>query len=110
MYWSRVFKPNRKKKCINSLHFQFVVLRSDGLLKIFAHCFLFFRILVGAPLGQNPQPNTTQTGTLKRCPITQKQSDCEDVLTDGRYSKFLFENNQSLCQKLKSSNVKEPKL
>lgn len=41
---------------------------------------------MGAPLGQNPQPNTTQSGTLKRCPITQNQDDCEDVLTDGRLS------------------------
>ncbi|KAG5684851.1 hypothetical protein PVAND_014061 [Polypedilum vanderplanki] len=41
-------------------------------------------ILVGAPLGKNPQPNTNRSGTLKKCPITQEQDDCEDVLTDGR--------------------------
>ncbi|XP_070506868.1 integrin alpha-PS1 isoform X2 [Chironomus tepperi] len=43
-------------------------------------------ILVGAPLGKNPQPNTKRSGTLMRCPITQNQDDCEDVLTDGRQS------------------------
>lgn len=46
---------------------------------------------MGAPLGQNPQPNTNKTGTLKKCPITQNQMDCEDVITDGRYSKYQTE-------------------
>lgn len=46
------------------------------------------RILVGAPLGKNPQPNTTRSGTLKKCPITQEQQDCEDVITDGRLSEY----------------------
>lgn len=45
---------------------------------------------MGAPLGKNPQPNTLRSGTLKKCPITQLQHDCEDVLTDGRQSKMMF--------------------
>ncbi|CRK96534.1 CLUMA_CG009900, isoform A, partial [Clunio marinus] len=56
-------------------------------------------ILVGAPLGQNPQPNTTQSGTLKRCPVTQNQFDCEDVLTDGRLNpagRYEPEDNEKL--------------
>ncbi|XP_023037066.1 integrin alpha-PS1 isoform X2 [Drosophila willistoni] len=43
-------------------------------------------LLVGAPLDQNLQPNTTRSGALWRCPITQRTDDCEQVITDGRRS------------------------
>lgn len=64
-----------------------------ALINFFTFLFIY-RILVGAPLGKNPQPNTTRSGTLMKCPITQNQDDCTDVLTDGRQSKinFLFCN------------------
>uniref|UniRef100_U5EVI2 Putative vitronectin receptor alpha subunit n=1 Tax=Corethrella appendiculata TaxID=1370023 RepID=U5EVI2_9DIPT len=43
-------------------------------------------ILVGAPLGQNLQPNTTKSGALFKCPIQQNPNDCQQVITDGRRS------------------------
>lgn len=46
-----------------------------------------YRILVGAPLGKNLQPNTTRSGALFKCPITQQLDDCVQVPTDGRRSK-----------------------
>lgn len=57
------------------------------------HLSISYRILVGAPLGRNPQPQTNRTGTLKKCPMTQRQSDCEDVFTDGRLSEFTAFSN-----------------
>lgn len=85
--WSDSFVCNYS--CMYLFLHVFSLKLSWVLFSHFITCFiLFFRILVGAPLGQNPQPNTTQTGTLKRCPITQKQMDCEDVITDGRYSEW----------------------
>lgn len=43
-------------------------------------------LLVGAPLDQNLQPNTTRSGALWRCPLTTSMNDCEQVITDGRRS------------------------
>nr|XP_017015192.2 integrin alpha-PS1 isoform X2 [Drosophila takahashii] len=43
-------------------------------------------VLVGAPLDQNRQPNTSHSGALWRCPMTQSFDDCEQVITDGRRS------------------------
>ncbi|XP_017140366.1 integrin alpha-PS1 isoform X2 [Drosophila miranda] len=43
-------------------------------------------LLVGAPLDHNRQPNTSHSGALWRCPITQRFDDCEQVITDGRRS------------------------
>ncbi|XP_017090583.2 integrin alpha-PS1 isoform X1 [Drosophila bipectinata] len=43
-------------------------------------------VLVGAPLDQNRQPNTSHSGALWRCPITQSLDDCDQVITDGRRS------------------------
>uniref|UniRef100_A0A336MNG2 CSON003849 protein n=1 Tax=Culicoides sonorensis TaxID=179676 RepID=A0A336MNG2_CULSO len=40
-------------------------------------------LLVGAPLGDNLQPNTTKSGALFKCPLTQETKDCEQVVTDG---------------------------
>ncbi|XP_053658887.1 integrin alpha-PS1 [Anopheles marshallii] len=40
-------------------------------------------MLVGAPLGQNLQPGTNQSGALYRCPITLASNDCTQVITDG---------------------------
>ena len=42
------------------------------------------RILVGAPLGQNLQPNTTQSGALYKCPLTLNERECTQVVTDGK--------------------------
>ncbi|XP_063536455.1 integrin alpha-PS1 isoform X1 [Cydia strobilella] len=41
-------------------------------------------LLVGAPLGQNLQPNTNRSGALWKCPLTAGTSDCEQVPTDGK--------------------------
>lgn len=45
------------------------------------------RLLVGAPLGQNLQPQTNHSGALFKCPITARGDDCEQVITDGRRCK-----------------------
>lgn len=49
----------------------------------------FCRLLVGAPLGQNLQPNTTRSGALWKCPLTSPLDDCIQVITDGKRSKHL---------------------
>ncbi|XP_017052130.2 LOW QUALITY PROTEIN: integrin alpha-PS1 [Drosophila ficusphila] len=51
-------------------------------------------ILVGAPLDQNRQPNTSHSGALWRCPMTQSFDDCEQVITDGRRSNGAYEINK----------------
>ncbi|XP_017064986.1 integrin alpha-PS1 isoform X2 [Drosophila eugracilis] len=43
-------------------------------------------VLVGAPLDHNLQPNTSHSGALWRCPMTQSSDDCQQVITDGRRS------------------------
>ncbi|XP_026327336.1 integrin alpha-PS1 isoform X2 [Hyposmocoma kahamanoa] len=43
-------------------------------------------LLVGAPLGQNLQPNTTRSGALWKCPLTSPLDDCIQVVTDGKRS------------------------
>jgi hypothetical protein len=45
---------------------------------------------VGAPLGKNLQPGTNHSGALYRCPITTNVDDCEQVVTDGKRSKFVL--------------------
>ena len=52
--------------------------------------YLAFRLLVGAPLGTNLQPGTNHSGALYKCPLTTNHSDCEQVITDGKRSKFMF--------------------
>ncbi|RZF47340.1 hypothetical protein LSTR_LSTR015672, partial [Laodelphax striatellus] len=41
-------------------------------------------MLVGAPLGQNLQPNTNRSGALWRCDLTSYEEDCVQVVTDGK--------------------------
>ncbi|CAG7719952.1 unnamed protein product [Allacma fusca] len=41
-------------------------------------------ILVGAPLGQNLQPQTNRSGALFKCPISSYEADCVQVVTDGK--------------------------
>ncbi|XP_041979376.1 integrin alpha-PS1 isoform X2 [Aricia agestis] len=41
-------------------------------------------LLVGAPLGQNLQPNTTKSGALWKCRLTASPRDCEQIVTDGK--------------------------
>ncbi|XP_060803128.1 integrin alpha-PS1 [Amyelois transitella] len=41
-------------------------------------------LLVGAPLGQNLQPNTTRSGALWKCGLSPAVRDCEQVVTDGK--------------------------
>nr|CAH7714317.1 unnamed protein product [Callosobruchus chinensis] len=43
-----------------------------------------FRLLVGAPLGQNLQPGSNHSGALFKCPISTYDNDCIQVETDGR--------------------------
>ncbi|KAF0294633.1 Integrin alpha-PS1 [Amphibalanus amphitrite] len=43
------------------------------------------RLLVGAPLGKNLQPNTEKSGALWKCPLSTRQDDCQQVETDGHY-------------------------
>jgi hypothetical protein len=45
---------------------------------------------VGAPLGKNLQPGTNHSGALYRCPMTTNLNDCEQVVTDGKRSKFVL--------------------
>ena len=47
-----------------------------------------YRLLVGAPLDKNLQPNTSRSGALWKCPLTTRHDDCEQVITDGQRSKF----------------------
>lgn len=64
---------------------KFVMNLCDKLTTFFS---LFSRLLVGAPLGQNLQPNTSHSGALFKCPITQNTNDCVQIITDGRRCKF----------------------
>lgn len=57
-------------------------------LKIYQFFLLFFRILVGAPIGKNLQPKTNQSGALYKCPLTSYHDDCIQVVTDGKRSKY----------------------
>lgn len=45
---------------------------------------------MGAPLGQNLQPQTNRSGALWKCPITALTDDCEQVITDGRLCKIFL--------------------
>lgn len=60
-----------------------IIIILEYLLKRF--CFLY-RLLVGAPLGKNLQPNTTKSGALWKCPLDPQTGDCEQIITDGRRS------------------------
>ncbi|KOB77704.1 Integrin alpha 1 [Operophtera brumata] len=44
------------------------------------------RLLVGAPLGKNLQPNTTKSGALWKCALSPQTGDCQQIITDGRRS------------------------
>ena len=46
------------------------------------------RLLVGAPLGKNLQPNTEKSGALWKCPLSTRQDDCQQVETDGHYGEW----------------------
>ncbi|XP_043273061.1 integrin alpha-PS1 isoform X2 [Venturia canescens] len=48
-------------------------------------------MLVGAPLGQNKQPQTNRSGALWQCPLSTVTEDCTQVITDGRAS---FDSNK----------------
>ena len=63
------------------------------LTRIIDIILLNYRMLVGAPLGQNLQPNTTRSGALWKCPLSTFTNDCQQVITDGRKSEFSFHNN-----------------
>ncbi|XP_050679811.1 integrin alpha-PS1 isoform X1 [Leptidea sinapis] len=45
-------------------------------------------LLVGAPLGQNLQPNTTRSGALWKCQLSTALKDCEQIVTDGKRTKY----------------------
>lgn len=57
------------------------------LFIVIKFCFLYHRLLVGAPLGQNLQPNTTKSGALWKCSVTSAPTDCIQIITDGKRSK-----------------------
>ncbi|XP_016979927.1 integrin alpha-PS1 isoform X1 [Drosophila rhopaloa] len=59
-------------------------------------------VLVGAPLDQNRQPNTSHSGALWRCPMTQSFDDCEQVITDGRRSNGAYEINKTFDSEILS--------
>lgn len=48
------------------------------------------RLLVGAPLDQNLQPNTTKSGALWKCSVSPSPTDCEQIITDGKRSELWF--------------------
>ena len=50
-------------------------------------------MLIGAPLGQNRQPETNRSGALWQCPLTTYKTDCTQVITDGRSSMFLIKES-----------------
>uniref|UniRef100_A0AAR5QAR5 Integrin alpha-2 domain-containing protein n=1 Tax=Dendroctonus ponderosae TaxID=77166 RepID=A0AAR5QAR5_DENPD len=41
-------------------------------------------LLVGAPLGQNLQPDTNYSGAVFKCPISELDQDCIQIETDGQ--------------------------
>lgn len=41
-------------------------------------------------MGKNLQPGTNHSGALYRCPITTNLNDCDQVVTDGKRSKFVL--------------------
>ncbi|XP_035439524.2 integrin alpha-PS1 isoform X1 [Spodoptera frugiperda] len=45
-------------------------------------------LLVGAPLGQNLQPNTTRSGALWKCSVSSTPTDCIQIITDGKRTKY----------------------
>ncbi|VVC91207.1 unnamed protein product [Leptidea sinapis] len=47
-------------------------------------------LLVGAPLGQNLQPNTTRSGALWKCQLSTALKDCEQIVTDGKRMEAIF--------------------
>lgn len=59
-------------------------------------------ILVGAPLGQNLQPETNRSGAFFKCPIDKDPTNCVQIQTDGRridevdYDEDYDENGLSL--------------
>ncbi|RVE45363.1 hypothetical protein evm_009992 [Chilo suppressalis] len=53
-------------------------------------------VLIGAPLGQNLQPNTRKSGALWKCALTPAVRDCEQVVTDGMRSIGLESTNVNL--------------
>lgn len=58
------------------------------MVAILTTTMLFTRILVGAPLDKNLQPETNSSGALWKCPLTSLYYDCEQVITDGKRSKY----------------------
>lgn len=73
---------------------------------------MFFRILVGAPIGKNLQPKTNQSGALYKCPLTSYHDDCIQVVTDGKrskYSSFFIWKNLYIVNYIKIRNIKGKK-
>ncbi|XP_055683424.1 integrin alpha-PS1 isoform X1 [Lutzomyia longipalpis] len=72
-------------------------------------------LLVGAPLGQNLQPGTNHSGALYKCPITQNNNDCSQIITDGRrlpggaYEPFLDDDDgiENLMPPVKTDELKD---
>jgi len=91
---------------IFALDFLFLVKIFSKNIQIFI---LFFRILVGAPIGKNLQPKTNQSGALYKCPLTSYHDDCIQVVTDGKrseYMSFFILKNIYIVIYIKIRNIK----
>ncbi|CAH0585673.1 unnamed protein product [Chrysodeixis includens] len=60
-------------------------------------------LLVGAPLGQNLQPNTTKSGALWKCGVSPSTGDCIQIITDGKRTKY-----GKIDTNLESNNLTAP--
>lgn len=88
-YLINTFNIDKKLKLLSGWYFKKIKNINIIYLYTFIHLLLFYRILVGAPLGQNLQPKTNQSGALWKCPLTSLHKDCTQVITDGRRSKSI---------------------
>lgn len=70
--------------------------------------FLFARLLIGAPLDQNRQPNTTRSGALWKCPLTPAVRDCEQIVTDGKRSEYYLLNSVITAKSLENCDFVLP--
>ncbi|XP_060521290.1 integrin alpha-PS1-like isoform X2 [Cylas formicarius] len=67
-------------------------------------------LLVGAPLGKNLQPGSNFSGALFKCPISNSDTDCVQVETDGqRLEDFDYGDNDNENDGLKPPGADEIK-
>ncbi|KAG5899741.1 hypothetical protein JTB14_006079 [Gonioctena quinquepunctata] len=67
-------------------------------------------ILIGAPLGKNLQPSSNHSGALFKCPISNDDSDCTQIETDGkRVEEFDYGDEEEEESHLKGPGADEIK-